>query len=195
MKTSLFMTLLLICYGLSAQNFTEVPSVLANINLRDPSAEFADINGDGMQDLLVMGRIVSTTYTTKLFVNVGNANFFEIQNTPFAPVGNGDLAFADVNGDGSQDLLLSGQFNVWYDSTKLYLNDGTGNFSEVLNTPFANVEFSAVAFADVNGDGSQDLFITGSGGTTQSSNTRNARLYLNDGAGNFTEVFNTPFVP
>lgn len=63
------MTLLLVCYGLNAQNFTEVPSVLANINLRAPSAEFADINGDGIQDVLLIGQDSTGIVITKLYTN------------------------------------------------------------------------------------------------------------------------------
>ena len=51
------------------------------------------------------------------------------------------------------------------------------------------VELSSVAVADVDGDKDTDLFITGSNSAEQLS----AKLFVNDGAGNFSEVKNTPF--
>ena len=34
-------------------------------------------------------------------------------------------------------------------------------FTEVMNTPFDGVFFNSIAFSDVNGDGHEDVLITG----------------------------------
>ena len=113
--------------------------------------------------------------------------FTEVLGTPFDSVNYSSIAFADVNGDGHQDVLITGQKYLRQPPgiiTKLYTNDGTGTFTEVLGTPFQAVANGSIAFADVNGDNHQDVLITGD--TTFSANTVGvAKLYTNDGTGTF----------
>jgi len=120
-------------------------------------------------------------------------NFSEIlQVPPFEGVYDGDVAFADVDNDGDQDVLITGAVGGFASTTfvtKLYLNNGLGGYIEVLNTPFEGVAFSAVAFADIDGDSDQDVFITG----VLNQTTTIAKLYTNNGAGDFTEVTGTTF--
>ncbi|MEL6651364.1 MAG: VCBS repeat-containing protein, partial [Bacteroidota bacterium] len=111
------------------------------------------------------------------------------QTPPIDSVSFGAIAFADVDGDSDQDLLITGQNAPGLLIAKLYLNDGGGNFSEKTGTPFKAVSASAIAFADVDGDSDQDLFITGQG----RFDSLFSILYLNDGVGNFTEVADPPF--
>ncbi|MBT8195819.1 MAG: T9SS type A sorting domain-containing protein, partial [Bacteroidia bacterium] len=59
---------------------------------------------------------------------------------------------------------------------KLYSNDGSGNYTLVSGTPFYGVFSSSIAFADVDGDGDEDVLITG-----RDTSNRIAKLYLNDG--------------
>lgn len=110
---------------------------------------------------------------------------------PFVGVENSSVAFADVNNDGNIDVLISGNSSSGV-ITKLYLNDSSGNFTE-MSTTFPGVENSSVAFEDVDGDNDSDLLITGSDGNLDYY----ANLYLNDGNGNFIDVTDTqtpPFV-
>ena len=44
---------------------------------------------------------------------------------------------------------------------KLYLNDGTGNFTEETGTPFEGVGDGSIAFSDVNGGCNSDVLIIG----------------------------------
>ncbi|OIQ28484.1 MAG: hypothetical protein BM564_08765, partial [Bacteroidetes bacterium MedPE-SWsnd-G2] len=63
------------------------------------------------------------------------------------------------------------------------------NFVVDTTVPFENITLGDVDFADVDNDGDQDALIVG--GTAPVV----AKLYLNDGLGNFTEVTGTPFIP
>ena len=62
-------------------------------------------------------------------------------------------------------------------------------FSEVIGTPFEGAKFSAMAFADIDGDNDPDVLITGE----NNSDDVFVKLYTNDG-GVFTEIMDTPFM-
>jgi alpha-tubulin suppressor-like RCC1 family protein len=151
---------------------------------------FADVDNDGDQDLLVSG--LGSTYQpeTKLYVNDGNGGFTEDTNTLFPDTVGGSIAFEYINNDAYVDVVITGNLTASTTDriTKMYLNTGTGSFTEVLNTPFDNVDRSAIAFADINNDTYPDLLITG-----ESDSSFIAKLYINDGLGDFTLVSGTPF--
>lgn len=89
------------------------------------------------------------------------------------------VAVADVEGDGDDDLYFCNQLGA----NALFLNDGTGKFTDV--TARAGVGLAdrisvAAAFADVDGDGDQDLYVT----TTRAGNV----LFRNKGDGTFEDV-------
>ena len=149
----------------------------------ESSIAFADIDNDNDQDVLITG-YTGSRGISKLYVNDGGGNYTLVPNTPFKGVFSSSIAFADVDGDNDQDVLITGSF-----SSKLYANDGNGNYTLVPDTPFEGVRSSSVAFADVDGDNDQDLLITGA-----TVSRKIAKLYTNDGRGNYTLVPNTPFV-
>lgn len=193
MKSKLSFFFLVLTQVLFAQNFTEVPQLVPFDGIMYSSIAFADVNGDGSQDLLLTG---ATDFSgdapiSKLYTNDGTGNFTEITGTPFEGVWYGSMGFSDVNGDGTEDVFITGGTNILGDAliSKLYTNDGTGNFTEMTGTPFDGVMFSSMAFSDVNGDGSEDILITGQ----DSSFDLISKLYINDGTGNFTEMTGTPF--
>lgn len=152
------------------------------------SVAFADVDGDGDSDLLIMGDNLANDEITKLYKNDGNGNFSEVADTPFAGLYLGSLAFTDIDNDSDLDLLITGS-NSGEESTKLYVNNGTGDFSEITNTLFEDVNLSAVAFADVDGDNDPDVIISGQ----NSDNIKSTKLYLNDGNGNFIIANNDVF--
>jgi len=130
------------------------------------SVAFADVDGDNDQDVLITGTdgLNPAFLFSKLYKNDGQGNFSEDMQTPFPGVSLSSIAFADIDGDNDQDVLITGQGNNSADPkriSKLYTNDGLGTFTEITNTPFQAVDFSAIVFCDVDGDSDQDLFITG----------------------------------
>jgi hypothetical protein len=90
------------------------------------------------------------------------------------------LAIADVDGDGDDDLFFCNQLG----SNALYRNDGGRRFTDV--TARAGVGLAqglvkvAAAFADVDGDGDPDLYVT----TTRGGNV----FFRNRGDGTFEEA-------
>ncbi|MFK7772517.1 MAG: T9SS type A sorting domain-containing protein [Saprospiraceae bacterium] len=192
MKSILLLLFSLLGPLLLAQTFTEVldtPFAAARLS----SVAFADVDGDNDQDVLITGRDNSTpdpNEVTKLYLNDGFGNYSEVMNTPFAGVIFGSVAFGDIDNDNDQDVLITGRGDLGISIAKLYLNDGFGNFSEVLNTPFEGVYTSSIAFVDIDGDNDQDIFIAGINDLAYGK----SNLYLNDGEANFALVQGTPFL-
>ncbi len=91
--------------------------------------------------------------------------------------GNG-VSTADIDGDGLQDLYFITQIG----SNALYRNVGDGRFEDVTDEGLAldSVVCVTASFADIDNDGDPDLYVT----TLKEGN----RLFLNDGAGGFTDV-------
>ncbi|PNK14993.1 FG-GAP-like repeat-containing protein, partial [Cylindrospermopsis raciborskii] len=147
----------------------------------DSSVAWADYDGDGKQDFLLTGYSSDFTRIAKLYRNTGNG--FEEDPNVSLPGVVGSVAWADYDGDGKQDFLLTG-----YSSdgriAKLYRNTGNG-FEEDPNVSLPGVGDSSVAWADYDGDGKQDFLLTGS------DFTRIAKLYRNTGSG-FTETLSEP---
>ena len=170
-------------------NFTEVIGTgLSNWSEAGEIA-FADVDGDADQDLLITGRDGSPNYYANFYLNDGSGNFTLDTTTPFEPSIGGNIEFADIDNDGDQDLFMTGYDNNNLIFSKLYQNDGTGEFSEVTSTPFLSVGGSASAFFDIDNDNDLDLILTGKNSNYQKITT----LYRNDGSGNFSLESNTPF--
>jgi len=190
MKSTLPFLILLLTNVLSAQIFTEDSQFSTSQGVEFSSIAFADVDNDNDLDVLVTGVNGTSNKMSKLYINSGNGTFSEMTNTPFESVDNSSIAFADVDGDNDQDVLITGRNSAESKSSKLYINDGDGNFS-VMDTPFKDISNGSVAFADVDGDNDQDLLLTGSAGLFD----LHSRLYINDGSGVFAEMFETPFKP
>ena len=126
--------------------------------------------------LLLLLLVCSQTIFAQSFVEAP-------QTPPFAGVAEGSIAFADIDGDNDLDVLITGRDSSGTIISKLYTNDGLGNFTEMMGTPFEGVVLSSIGFADVDGDNDQDVLITGT-----SSSGVISKLYTNDGMGNFTEM-------
>ncbi|RMF23249.1 MAG: VCBS repeat-containing protein, partial [Bacteroidetes bacterium] len=187
MKTQLLLLLLGANQLLTAQiRFTEVTTPWNFTGSYYGSVAFADIDNDGDQDLLITGFDGSIQPMTKLYTN-DQGEFSEVSDTPFEGVAYSSVAFADVDDDGDQDLLITGENSASQRIAKLYTNEA-GVFPELSDTPFEGVAHGSVAFADVDDDGDQDLLITGENSASQ----RIAKLYNNE-AGAFSEVNDTPF--
>ena len=98
------------------------------------------------------------------------------------------LATGDVNGDGQDDIFIGGSLK---ESGSLYLQNSDGSFILKRDTNFIkdkiNEDVGAVFF-DADNDQDLDLYVV-SGGNEFLANSEayQDRLYLNDGAGNFTK--------
>lgn len=78
----------------------------------------------------------------------------------------GGARFFDANGDGNLDLYISSGGNEYEEKSihyrdRLYLGDGTGNFSYANSLPDIRISTSIVIDMDYDGDGDRDLFVGG----------------------------------
>jgi hypothetical protein len=196
-------------YGLGNGTFADTPyyvsgvrhnagSLLADIGTDAGAIAAGDLDGDQWVDI-VAGGVDGTNSVVRLLRNQGGGVFTtqtlisqpsatapgdpiyypanSAQNSPWG------LAFADVDGDGDQDLFIGDRALYVY----LYLNDGTGAFTLVTPNPAVagrpNVYLghdsnrAAVGYTpslgggDLNGDGLGDVALGLDSGTqTPSSN-------------------------
>ena len=96
------------------------------------------------------------------------------------------IAVADVNGDGLDDIFISGAAGQ---AGILYLGQPDGSFVPAPSQPWAEAKDAddvGALFFDAKGDGHPDLFVV-AGGVQQDEGDPllDDRLYLNDGRGNF----------
>ncbi|QXD16562.1 VCBS repeat-containing protein [Rhodocaloribacter litoris] len=116
-----------------------------------------DVDGDGLPDLY----LARLRGPNALYRNRGGWRFEDV--TEAAGVAAPDrfstgAVFADVDGDGDLDLLLTAMGGPH----ALFLNDGTGRFTDASETAGLRATPSgstSMALADVDGDGDLDLYV------------------------------------
>jgi enediyne biosynthesis protein E4 len=114
-----------------------------------------DFNGDGRPDLYFCG--LSTPNV--LFENLGGFKFRRVLDAAGATGARFDrgAVFADLNGDGWDDLLVSTLAN----GVRCYLNDGQGRLVDRTTEAGTGSPWgaSSMALADIDGDGTLDLYV------------------------------------
>lgn len=148
--------------------------------------EFVDVENDGDADVLITGEGEGGASATILYLNDGTGNFAEDTDANLLQIMASDTDAADVDNDGDLDLLLSGTTDDFSVQTILYLNDGTGRFTEFTPSNLQNTFTGQNAIADMDNDGDLDIVITG----TQAGGLPNIYniVYENLGNNNFSPV-------
>ncbi len=169
---------------------------LIPVELDEPGTRIADVNGDGLDDILYSfeGRWQG------VFINTGNPNIlmgwqsdanytipvpFNREDCYDCTIEDNGVRIVDINGDGLDDILYAKDTDIA--NKKVYINkgDGTGwvaNSSYSIPKPFVTgygYEDNGVQLADINGDGLTDfLFRNDFYGET-------SKVYINDTNSNY----------
>jgi hypothetical protein len=170
-------------------NFTMV-SGTPFVSLQFGNSEFADIDNDGDLDILITGSNFQPQSFANLYSNDGSGNFSLVSDTPFQVSTEGDVAFEDIDNDNDLDLMMVGYDPQGNGFTKLYQNDGSGEFTELTTSTFEPAKSGSIAFFDYDNDGDNDVIVSGENNNGSILTT----LYTNNGSGIFTIVSNTPFI-
>ncbi len=149
------------------------------------SLDLADVDNDGDLDLLISGLSGNTNLAhlriLQLHLNDGQGNFSLHPVPSFMGISHLSKAkFADFNGDGLPDILALGYDENGVESARLYENLGSGSFAYKPSN-LVGLKFGDFDFADVDGDGDLDLFLSG----RELGNSVRSDLYLNKGNWNF----------
>jgi len=142
--------------------------------------KFVDVDRDGDLDLLCAGAIG----TSRIYINDGKGVFKDETSKRFPKsmvlMSASNFAVGDLDGDGDEDLVVSGGgfYSLVSQANLALRNNGKGYFS-LLPVPFMKLQTGWVALGDMDGDGDLDI-VTANWGLDG--------LYLNDGKGRFVNA-------
>ncbi len=152
--------------------FTALPLMLENLRMSD--VEWGDFNNDGKLDFIICGENFSNRIFTKVYKNVGNDKFIEV-NTKIQGVRSGSIDLGDYDCDGDIDVLISGESHE-NAITKVYRNDGKFVFTDIF-AGLPGVYMGSAFWGDYDKDCDLDIVILG----LSICDDYIAKLYRNDG--------------
>jgi len=156
----------------------------------------ADLNGDGLEDVLAVDAtsFPGLQFSVTVFLNGGGGSF---TSAGTIPIGSGGMEnifiyqpiFADLNGDGKLDVVLQwSPVLLSASGFRVLLNNGDGTFASPtqLTVPwppnlYDTLENYQTGYGDPNGDGKQDLVLA----IGDEFGNSDAIIFLGNGDGTF----------
>ena len=145
-----------------------------NVEGLDQTVAWGDYDHDGDLDILLSGWDGSARHLA-VYQNIG-AGFFFDAGVGLPGINAGAVAWGDYDNDGDLDILASGYSDANAGLTRIYRNEN-GTFVDA-HAGLPDLLFSAVAWADWDGDGDLDPIVSGTPNFTSATTA----LFRNDGA-------------
>jgi hypothetical protein len=120
--------------ALLANDFDRDRLIFHMLSTQGPRMAVGDVNGDGLEDIYICG---ARGQAGSLYVQTGAGRFKRSNEALFkkdAESEDTDCLFFDADGDGDKDLFVCSGGNEFSPNSsallsRLYLNDGLGNFT------------------------------------------------------------------
>ncbi|MCK5080324.1 MAG: VCBS repeat-containing protein, partial [Bacteroidales bacterium] len=159
-----------------------------------PDLSWSDFDGDSDLDIFLSGaqEINDTLFPESHLYIFQDTSFTELPAN-IEGVYSGCSGWADFDLDGDRDLIISGAKetpgNAWVTPTlcRIYLNDGSGQFSEI-QAGIKAVFNASIDIADYDNDQYPDIITTGELYDDGGNWHRATFLYHNDGANVFSHI-------
>lgn len=150
----------------------------AGLSLGDPGVQLIDADGDGRTDLLVTQGALTGYYPLQFGAKWDRRSFQKYATAPSFDLKDPEVRLIDLTGDGVTDVIRSGTH------LECFFNDPCEGWKETrwverrLLADFPNINFSdsRVKWADMTGDGMQDILLVYDG---------NVEYFPNLGYGNW----------
>ncbi len=160
-------------------------------SLSHSSMAWSDFDGDGDDDLALMGTNRSGEARTLLYANEEGTLSLHT-DAGLLGLTKGDVAWADIDGDGDLDLFSGGQIADDNREDILYRVSGEGlgsTFDPAISFSPA-LDFSSAQFGDVDLDGDLDLVYAGQSDSVENNQRVSlTTVWLNDGDGGYSQGF------
>ncbi len=171
-----------------------IPEILSR---EGPKAAVGDVNGDGLDDIYIGG---TKDHPGQLYIQDRSGRFLKMKEPVFEQYGDFEDAavlFFDADNDGDLDLYVgpggnNNPPNSREMQSRLYKNDGKGNFSiDIPAFPEMGVNIGVAIAYDFNHDGFLDLFVGGRNFPREYGVSPSSYLFVNDGKGHFRDIAKT----
>lgn len=173
--------------------FNREPLIPYMVSSEGPALAVGDINGDGLDDVFIGG----AKRKRAAFFLQNSQGTFQLHEQKSLGIDSTyedvDAVLVDVENDGDLDLVVASGGNEYrgesdYRKSRLYLNDGQGNFQRTPAFDNAYMTASCVLPADFDKDGLVDLFFGARAVPKVFGETPTSYLFRNLGDGTFEDV-------
>jgi len=151
------------------------------------SGLWGDLNNNGYLDIVISGQADTEDYVTIVYENDGFGGFTARSDLSLPGVRYSSLDLIDFNNDGWLDIFISGDTGSEC-ITRLYQNDGDGDFFWREDIVFPGFMHVASCWGDIDRNGFPDLIITG-----EVNGVKTTTLYLNYNGNTLMPQQNTDF--
>jgi hypothetical protein len=176
--------------GAAAASFGDPEVLPVDPSVRLRSLLLADVNEDGLVDVLVIKPQAGTDAKLVVYLRTGDTSFGEpiessvVVRAAVPSRGAVDFVTGNLAGDSNLDIAVIGD-----DGVRIYAGDGNGAFTSAgqIAIPAGTIATGLTA-SDVSGDGLADLLVTTQSSTTPTN--KELRVYLNT----FDNGFESPTI-